>query len=238
MKIGPHRRVRWLSARLDELKTIKNGLGGTVNDVFLAVVSGALRRWLLARGLRVEGLELRGCVPVSVRAEDEQGQLGNKITMMACPLPISRRAGASLRDRERGDGPPEALQAGARRGGDRRPLRVRAAHGLRQGVAAQLSSRVYNLLVTAPGPQFPLYLLGRELQALVPVPFLAPEKALAIAIMSYNGRVDIGLMGDYAMPDLADFAGYLEDELGALAEAAGGCAQGRGVEWPRSEPAN
>ena len=85
------------------------------------------------------------------------------------------------------------------------------------------SSRVYNLLVTnVPGPQFPLYLLGRELLELVPVPFLAPDKALAIAIMSYNGGVDIGLMGDYdAMPDLDEFAAHLEAELAELMEAAG-----------------
>jgi diacylglycerol O-acyltransferase / wax synthase len=92
-----------------------------------------------------------------------------------------------------------------------------------QASRLNFSSRLYNLLVTnVPGPQFPLFLLGRELLELVPVPFLAPEKALAIAIMSYNGKVDVGLMGDYdAMPDLDDFAGYLEGELQALMKVAG-----------------
>ena len=70
---GSHRRVVWIHADLAELKAIKNALGGTVNDVFLNVVSGALQRWLRARGVRTEGLELRGAVPVSVRAEDERG---------------------------------------------------------------------------------------------------------------------------------------------------------------------
>ena len=65
--IGPHRRVLWLRLELDELKAIKNALGGTVNDVFLAVVSGALGRTLRRRGIRTEGLELRGIVPVSIR---------------------------------------------------------------------------------------------------------------------------------------------------------------------------
>jgi diacylglycerol O-acyltransferase / wax synthase len=224
VKLGPHRRVRWLSAPLDELKAIKNGLGGTVNDVFLALVSGALRRWLLARGLRVEGTELRGCVPVSVRAEDEQGQLGNKITMMACPLPVYADEPA-----KRFEIVSDAMQ-GLKH--SKQALGAEVIAGLQEFApptvfarASRLnfSSRVYNLLVTnVPGPQFPLYLLGRELQELVPVPFLAPEKALAVAIMSYNGRVDIGLMGDYdAMPDLDDFAAYLDEELGALAEAAG-----------------
>ena len=67
VEIGPHRRVAWVRTSLAELKAIKNALGGTVNDVFLAVVSGALQRWLRSRGQRTEGLELRGAVPVSVR---------------------------------------------------------------------------------------------------------------------------------------------------------------------------
>ena len=224
VKIGPHRRVRWVQAPLDELKAIKNGLGGTVNDAFLALVTGALRRWILSRGMRVEGLELRGCVPVSVRAEDEQGQLGNKITMMTCPLPVYAEE------------PERRLEivSDAMRGlkESRQALGAEVIAGLQEFApptifarASRLgfSSRLYNLLVTnVPGPQFPLYLLGRELLELVPVPFLAPEKALAIAIMSYNGTVDVGLMGDYdAMPDLDDFAAYIEEELEALEQAAG-----------------
>jgi diacylglycerol O-acyltransferase / wax synthase len=67
---GSHRRVSWVHADLADLKAVKNVLGGTVNDVFLNVVSGALQRWLHTRGHRTEGLELRGAVPVSVRAED------------------------------------------------------------------------------------------------------------------------------------------------------------------------
>src|SRR4051812_1538319 len=88
VKIGPHRRIYWVETSLADLKAIKNGLGGTVNDVFLAVVSGALQSWLRGRGLRTEGMELRGCVPVSVRGADEHGDFGNRITMMACPLPV------------------------------------------------------------------------------------------------------------------------------------------------------
>jgi WS/DGAT/MGAT family acyltransferase len=229
VKIGPHRRLRWLKTGLDELKAIKNSLGGTVNDVFLALVTGALRRWLLARGVRSEGLQLRGCVPVSVRTEDERGQLGNKIRMMTCPLPVyadepGRRfqivsqAMRGLKDSKQALG--AEVIAGLQ---DFAPPTVFA-----RASRLQFSSRLYNLLVTnVPGPQFPLYLLGHELLELVPVPFLAPEKALAIAIMSYNGRADIGLMGDYdALPDLDDFADYIEDELDALMEAAGVAPKG------------
>jgi diacylglycerol O-acyltransferase len=228
-KIGPHRRLRWVRTRLDDLKAIKNGLDGTVNDVFLTVATGALRRWLHDRGVRTEGLELRGCVPVSVRGEDEQGQLGNKITMMACPLPVyadePERRFRIVSDAMRGlKDSRQALGAEVIAGlQDFAPPTVFA-----QASRLNFSSRVFNLLVTnVPGPQFPLYLLGRELEELVPVPFLAPEKALAIAIMSYNGGVDVGLMGDYdAMPDLEAFAGYVEDEIAELMEAAGAAPKG------------
>ncbi len=87
LPIGTHRRVTWVDADLGELKQVKDALGGTVNDVFLAVVSGALNKWMKARGVRTEGLELRGAVPVSVRSSDQQGELGNKITIMVGKLP-------------------------------------------------------------------------------------------------------------------------------------------------------
>ncbi|MCA1680062.1 MAG: wax ester/triacylglycerol synthase family O-acyltransferase, partial [Actinobacteria bacterium] len=86
--IGTHRRLTWVTTELDDLKAIKNALSGTVNDVFLAVVTGALARWLRSRGVETDGLELRGAVPVSVRTEDERSRLGNRITMMVGPLPV------------------------------------------------------------------------------------------------------------------------------------------------------
>src|ERR687893_766900 len=86
--IGPHRRLMWARSELATFKRIKDALGGTVNDVVLTVVSGALRKWLTSRGIRTEGLELRALVPVSIRAEDEHGQLGNRIAAMRGPLPV------------------------------------------------------------------------------------------------------------------------------------------------------
>jgi diacylglycerol O-acyltransferase len=221
--IGPHRRVLWIRFPLDDLKAIKNSLGGTVNDVFLAVVSGALGRWLRRRGIRTEGLELRGIVPVSVRADEKKGALGNQITAMLGSLPVyaedpverlrivsesmrglkeSKQAvGAETLTRLQGFAPPTILAQASR---------------------LNFSTRAYNLLVTnVPGPQFPLYLLGREMEELAPVPFLAPERALAVAIMSYNGSVDIGLMGDYdAMSDLDDFGRDIEQSVAELLAAA------------------
>jgi diacylglycerol O-acyltransferase / wax synthase len=222
--IGPYRRVTWVRSDLDRLKAIKNGLGGTVNDVFLAVVTGALARWLRARGVDTKGLQLYGCVPVSVRASGEEGALGNQITIMSCPLPvyaddpreryrIVREAMQGLKDSKRALGA-ETI-AGLQ---DFAPPTIFA-----QASRLNFSSRMYNLLVTnVPGPQFPLYMLGRELEHLVPVPFLGPEKALAIAIMSYNGGVHVCLMGDYdALDDLDDLAVWVSDEIARLEEVAG-----------------
>ena len=137
--IGPHRRYVWARSELATFKRIKDALGGTVNDVVLAVVTGALREWLHGRGIRTEGLELRALVPVSIRSEDERGDLGNRIAAMRGPLPVYvedpvRR----LRVDQRGDGGAEALQAGARRRSDLPLQRLRAADAAGAGLADQL----------------------------------------------------------------------------------------------------
>ncbi len=138
-EIGSHRRFEWVRGDLATLKRIKDALGGTVNDVVLAVVAGALRRWLHSRGIRTEGLELRALVPMSIRAEDEHGQLGNRIAAMRGPLPVYiadpvRRLEA-VRESMQGR---EVLEAGARGGGDLALQRLRPADPARAGLAAQL----------------------------------------------------------------------------------------------------
>jgi diacylglycerol O-acyltransferase / wax synthase len=221
--IGPHRRVLWLRFPLADLKEIKNRLGGTVNDVFLATVSGALARWLRRRGVRTEGVELRGIVPVSIRADEQRGALGNRITAMLGPLPvyaddpvdrlrIVSRAMQGLKESKQAVGA-ETLT----RLQDFAPPTI-----LAQASRLNFSTRAYNLLVTnVPGPQLPLYLIGREMEELAPVPFLAPERALAVAIVSYNGNVDIGLIGDYdAMSDLDDFGADVRASVDELLAAA------------------
>jgi diacylglycerol O-acyltransferase / wax synthase len=226
--IGPHRRVWWTQRRLDDFKAIKNALGGTVNDVLLAVVAGALGRWLRARGVRTEGLELRALVPVSIRAEDERHALGNRIAAVRGPLPVYAGDPAErLRIvREAMDGVKESKQA---LGAEVISSLERFAPPTLLAMASRInfSTRLFNLIVTnVPGPQFPLYMLGREMQEFVPVAFLPEDHALAIAIMSYNGRVDFGLLGDYdAMADLDRLAGFLEEALDELLEAAGAAAE-------------
>ena len=221
--IGPHRRVRWVQSRLSDFKEIKNALGGTVNDAVLAVVAGALGRWLRTRGVRTEGLELRALVPVSIRAQDERGALGNRIAAMRGPLPVYVKDPVErLRQVQEGMGnlkqSKQALGAEVIAGlTDFAPPTL-----LAQASRLNFSTRLFNLIVTnVPGPQFPLYLLGREMQEIVPIAFLPEDHALAVAIMSYNGKVDFGLLADYdAMPDLDAFSDHLEESLAELLAAA------------------
>jgi WS/DGAT/MGAT family acyltransferase len=225
--IGPHRRVAFVPNQLSDFKLIKDALGGTVNDVVLTVVAGGLRRWLQTRGVRVEGLELRGLVPVSTRTRDQRHHAGNRLTVMRGPLPVYiedpvarlkvvRRAMDGLKESKQAVGAEvlTSLEQFA-------PPTI-----LAQASRLNFSTRLFNLLVTnVPGPQMPLYVLGRELQDLYPVAFLPRDHALAVAIMSYNGKIDFGLLADYdAVPDLDEMAEHLaaaRDELIAAAKAAG-----------------
>ena len=222
-EIGSHRRFEWVRQDLATLKGIKNALGGTVNDVVLAVVAGALRRWLHARGIRTEGLEMRALVPVSIRAEDEHGHLGNRIAAVRGPLPVYiadpvRRLEA-VRESMRGvKSSKQALGAEViSRFNDFAPPTL-----LAQASRLNFSTRLFNLIVTnVPGPQIPLYVLGRELQDVFPVAFLPENHALAIAIISYNGSIDFGLLADYdAMEDVEEIAAGIAESVEELAAEA------------------
>jgi WS/DGAT/MGAT family acyltransferase len=222
--IGPHRRFTWVRVRLGDVKAIKNSLGGTVNDVVLATVTGAVRRHLHARGVPTQDLTLRAMVPVSVRSDLEQGALGNRVAAMMAPLPVwcdnptvrldvvsdsmrnlkssGQAVGAEVLTRIGGFAPPTIMAQATR-------------IGARQ--------RAFNVVVTnVPGPQFPLYIQGRELLDVFPMVPLAMNQRLGIALMSYNGAINFGLIGDYdSMSDLEDFARDLAESLQELAEAAG-----------------
>jgi diacylglycerol O-acyltransferase len=221
--IGSHRRFEWVRADLGQFKRIKSSLGGTVNDVVLAVVTGAVRRWLHARGVRTEGMELRAQVPVSIRGDDERGQLGNKLVALRGPIPVYVEDPVQrLEICRRGmEGVKESKQAlGAEvisRFNDFAPPTL-----LAQAARANFSTRLFNLVVTnVPGPQLPLYVLGRELEDIFPVGFLPPDQALFVAIMSYNGGINFGLLADYdALDDVTVIADGIEASIAELAQAA------------------
>jgi diacylglycerol O-acyltransferase len=224
VKIGPHRRFTWVDADLQDLRTIKSKLGGTVNDVVLAVVSAALRGWYEAHGHDTDGVTLRAMVPMSVRANAERGALGNRVTVMSARLPI-HAADPLWRFRivheEMGDLKASGQAVGAevltRLTGFAPPTIVA------QAMRLQTRQRFYNLTVTnVPGPQFPLYVLGRRMRAAFPLVPLARNTALGIAILSYDGRMGFGLVSDYdAVPDLERLADNLGEAIGELKRAAG-----------------
>ena len=219
VEIGPHRRFVGARMRLEDFKRVKNAFDATVNDVVLTVVSGSLRNFLHARGVRTEGLELRALVPVSIRDERERNQLGNRIAVMRGPLPVYIEDPLERLATVKGamDGLKESKQAvGAEVLAGVQNFAPPTV--LAQASRLNFSTRLFNLIVTnVPGPQFPLYLLGREMQEVFPVAFLPKDHALAIAIMSYNGSVNFGLLGDFdAMPDIEAVAEGIEESLAEL----------------------
>ncbi len=226
--IGPHRRFVGVRSELRDFKLVKDTFGGTVNDVVLAAVSGSLREFLRTRGVRTEGLELRALVPVSIRAAHEHGQFGNRIAALRGPLPVyvedpvarlrAVRAGMDDLKKSKQAVGAEALAS---------VQSFAPPTLLAQASRLNFSTRLFNLIVTnVPGPQVPIYTRGREMQDVFPVAFLPEDHALAIAIMSYNGKVNFGLLGDYdALPDLQTLADGIEQslaELVALAKRRGG----------------
>jgi diacylglycerol O-acyltransferase len=241
VEIGPHRRYAVVRHQLADYKVVKNAFGGTVNDVVLSVVSGALRQWLHSRGVRTEGLEMRALVPVSVRSEAHRGSLGNQLAAMRGPLPVYIQDPVARLRFVRGamDGLKESKQAvGA--------ATLAAVNNLApptilaQASRLQFSTRLFNLLVTnIPGPQFPLYVLGRRLDDLFPLAFLPKNHALAVAIMSYDGGIDYGLLGDYdSLPDIDVIADGIDAALRELLEAAGRSDAPESAPPPVSPPAS
>ncbi len=228
VQVGPHRRYTWVDADLVTLQRVKDSLGGTVNDAVLAVVAGALGRFLRHRGVETEGLALRALVPVLVRGSSHADALGNEVAPMWVQLPVGVedpvRQHAIVRDAT--GAAEEAAQAvGARTLTDLAGFAPPTI--MSQAARLQQRQRFFNLVVTnVPGPQQPLYLLGRRLRALYPVVPLAGRQALGVAVMSYDGRLGFGLLGDYdALADLDILADMLSDSITALADGASAAAR-------------
>ena len=237
VRIGPHRQYSWLQADLDRFKAIKNAFDGTVNDAVLSAVTLALGRWLRGRGEQTDGLVLKAMVPVSVRAKSEQGALGNKVAAMWAPLPVGiedpREVFAAVHEAMVG-----LKSSGQAVGAQVLTSLTGFAPPTIMSQAARLQSRqrFFNLVVTnVPGPQFKLYVLGREMHAMYPVVPLAEGQALGIAIMSYAGSLGFGLLSDGdALPEVDEIAGDLRAAIDELAAAAG--ADGRPTPPRRVKP--
>jgi WS/DGAT/MGAT family acyltransferase len=221
-EIGEQRRFGMAVTSLDDYKRIRKTHGGTINDVVLAVVAGALRTWLLTRGESVvPSTTVRAMVPVSVRSDDEGGSLGNRVSSYFVDLPVGepstimrlhqvsyamkghkesgQSVGADALVRLTGFAPPTIHSAAARLG-------------------SGLTRRLFNVVVTnVPGPQFPLYAAGAQMIDCYPVVPLAKGQAVTIGLTSYNGGVYFGLNCDRdSMPDVDVLAGCLEESLAEL----------------------
>ena len=227
--IGPHR--RWATARtsLDELRAIRGVLGGTVNDVVLAAITGAFRDLLLERGDPVDDAVLHSLVPVSVRAAGDHTP-NNQVAAMIAELPVGiadpverlaaiRQHMGALKASHQAD----ASGAMSSLAGFTPPLLY--ALGLRTAMAAlrRVPQRsVHTVTTNVPGPQFPLYALGREMLEYLPFVPLSQGLRLGIAILSYNGQVRFGVTGDYdTVPEVPWFCRQIEACLTELADRAG-----------------
>jgi len=214
VRIGRDRRVAWARTDLERLKRARAiAEGSTVNDVILSVAAGALRRFLDRRGDPVPDY-LVALVPVSIRRPDEKGELGNRISTIMVRLPLTepdpRRRLERIRDETKRLKESDNARAAS--------LIVEATGWAPPTINRLLSSAMarpllFNLVVSnVPGPQQPLYLLGRRLLAIYPFVPLSPQNhAVSIGMISYDGRIFFGLAGDHdVVPDLD----YLAEALG------------------------
>ena len=228
--ITPHRRWAWAVGSLDEVKAIKTSLGGTVNDVVLTAIAGGFRSFLAANDVDPDTAVIRTLVPVSVRGEDEHDQFNNKVSGMIADLPVGIADPVERLDWMRAHmaelkASGEAESAAALIDGVAElPMPGMMALGSR--LAVKLLERypgaaIKTVTTNVPGPQFPLYALGRTLLGYYPYVPIVHGARVGVAILSYNGQVAFGITGDAAaVPDIERLAHGIEDTLTELTKAA------------------
>jgi len=207
---------------LADVKAVRKAMDCTVNDVFLATVTGAFRTFLQDRQVHVNDIVFRASAPVSLRSEQERDQMGNRVSTWIVDLPVSE--------------PDRRTQLSAIRSETQRLKDSRQATGMEMLMAAAefapsgilalgagfASAPVNTIVTNVPGPQFPLYMLGARLLAMIPKVPLLQNIGIGIALMSYDGRVFWGFTADYDLvPDLDRFVGMIDTSFAELAEAAG-----------------
>jgi diacylglycerol O-acyltransferase len=220
--IGEQRRFGMVDTVLEDYKRVRKAHGGTVNDVVLATVSGALRTWLLTRGEKVTPTTVvRAMVPVSVRADVQKGELGNRVSSYFVDLPVGE-GNATMRLHQVSFAMRGHKDSGASIGADAlvqlSGFAPPTIHALGARTASVMTRRLFNLVVTnVPGPQFPLYAAGARMLSMYPVVPLAKNQAVSIGLTSYDGGVFYGLNADRdAMPDIDVLASCIEESLAEL----------------------
>jgi WS/DGAT/MGAT family acyltransferase len=220
--IGPYRRFDWTRFELAAVREVRQQLGGTVNDVVLCCVAGAVGRFLARRGERIGEIEFRAMVPVSVRRAEHAGTQGNRVVSLVAPLPIAE-GDARRRLARISETTTQLKRSRQARGVELfEEIADRVHPGLFVSVSRRTTRRAYNLVVTnVPGPQTAVWLHGARMQEIYPLVPLFIDQALGIALFSYDGQLCWGLNADWeAMPDLHDFVGYLDEEFEALRKLA------------------
>jgi diacylglycerol O-acyltransferase len=219
--VGANRRFTMVEASVEDFRNVKHALGGTVNDVVLTVVAGAINRFLTRRGTPAE--TFRTMVPVSTRDESQRMALGNRVSNIFVDLPVgpmdaADRLGAitaatrDLKSSHAAVGATTLMELGT------------WAPPTLHALAARLMSRgrFINLVVSnVPGPQIPMYMLGARLVATYPMMPLAERCALSIAVTSLTGVMGFGLTSDWdSLPDIEYLAEGILVTLDELKKAA------------------
>jgi diacylglycerol O-acyltransferase len=228
-RISPHRRVAFGSLSLPEIQAIKRACGATVNDVVVALCTGAIRDWLIAHD-DLPDEALLAMIPVSVRTKEQAGTFGNRVSVMIVPLatnePDPRRRLMRTHDalrsaKERHNATPADLLS---RANHLIPpaLLARAARVIAGISASRRFAPPYNVIISnVPGPAIPIYIAGARQVANYPVSLILDGVGLNITVLSYQDRIDFGLVADRElMPDLAGLIDSLQRGLAELCEAA------------------
>ncbi|WP_222194082.1 WS/DGAT/MGAT family O-acyltransferase [Modestobacter italicus] len=223
--IGRQRRVAVARVALEDLRVVRRAHGGTVNDVLLTSVTGALREWLLSRGEPVVGsTSVRALVPVSVRGEDDAapGEVRSFLVDLPVGEPNPRVRLARVSFAMRGLAP-SGQSVGADTLSALSGFAPPTLHALGARAASGLSRRLFNLVVTnVPGPQVPLYAGGARMVEVFPVVPLVRGQGLSIGLTSYDGTVYFGLNADRdSVSDVDALADLIEQEVAYLVESAG-----------------
>ncbi len=240
--LGPHRRWDWARGRLADVKTIRAALGGTVNDVVLAAITGGFRDLLMARGESTDRV-VRSLVPVSVRASGEHGQYNNRVSAMFADLPVAiedpvRRLAAVTSQMQHLKASHEAVTADVLVGLSGFAPALLLSVALR--TATRVPQRNVNTVTTnVPGPQHPLYAAGRRMLECFPYVPLAGHVRVGVAIFSYDGALGFGVTGEYdTAPDIGVLCRGIERSMAELLAAAGTAPSVAGQAPERSRPAD
>ncbi len=222
-RIGPNREFQWMHTDLAAAKSVKNAFGGTINDVVLATVAGAVRKYLLAHNTPVDELDFRVMAPVSVRSETDQS-LGNQVAMWLLDLPIGLNT-PRQRYRQIATETSDLKETNQALGAS---LLVQATSWTPSTILtsamrlAGTNVRPFNMTVTnVPGPQIPIYFLDALLEVQYPMVPLWTNHGVGIALFSYNGEIAWGIVADSdSVADLDRFVEYLDEAFQELVQAA------------------